>query len=111
MKTAVSVPDAIFEQAEVFARRAKRSRSQLFSDALSEYLGRHSGDEITDAMNRVIDATGDAADPSHPLRPNALWHESNGSRSGRSLVGGPALAHGFRAWVSKARSSSCRVII
>ena len=63
MKTAVSIPDAIFEQAELFARRAKRSRSQLFSDALREYLARHSGDEITDAMNRVIDATGDAADP------------------------------------------------
>ena len=46
MKTAVSIPDAIFERAELFARRAKRSRSQLFSDALAEYLARHSGDEI-----------------------------------------------------------------
>ena len=63
MKTAVSIPDAIFEQAELFARRAKRSRSQLFSDALAEYLARHSGDEITEAMNRVVDATGDAVDP------------------------------------------------
>lgn len=63
MKTAVSIPDAIFERAERFARRAKRSRSQLFSDALAEYLARHSGDEITEAMNRVVDAAGDAADP------------------------------------------------
>lgn len=63
MKTAVSIPDAIFEQAELFARRAKRSRSQLFSDALAEYRARHSGDEITESMNRVIDATGNAADP------------------------------------------------
>lgn len=63
MKTAVTIPDAIFKRAELFARRAKRSRSQLFSDALAEYLDRHSGDEITEAMNRVIDATGDAADP------------------------------------------------
>lgn len=63
MKTAVSIPDAIFQQAELFARRAKRSRSQLFSDALREYLARHSGDEITEAMNRVIDATGNAVDP------------------------------------------------
>lgn len=63
MKTAVSIPDAIFERAERFARRAKRSRSQLFSDALAEYLARHSGDEITEAMNRVVDATGDAVDP------------------------------------------------
>lgn len=63
MKTAVSIPDAIFERAERFARRAKRSRSQVFSDALEEYLARHSGDEITEAMNRVLDATGDGADP------------------------------------------------
>ena len=63
MKTAVSIPDAIFARAERFARRSKRSRSQLFSDALAEYLARHSGDEITEAMNRVIDATGDSPDP------------------------------------------------
>jgi metal-responsive CopG/Arc/MetJ family transcriptional regulator len=63
MKTAVSIPDEIFERAELFARRAKRTRSQLFSDALHEYLARHSGEEITDAMNRVVDATGDGVDP------------------------------------------------
>lgn len=63
MKTAVSIPDAIFERAELFAQRAKLSRSQLFSDALDEYLARHSGDEITEAMNRVIEATGETADP------------------------------------------------
>lgn len=42
---------------------AKRSRSRLFSDALAEYLDRHSGDEITDAMNRVVDASGNVVDP------------------------------------------------
>ena len=59
----MSIPDALFERAELFARRSKRSRSQLFSEALAEYLARHSGDEITDAMNRVIDVTGNAVDP------------------------------------------------
>lgn len=39
---------------------------------------------------------------SHPLRPNARWQTSNGSRAGRGLVGGPALAYRFRPWVSKA---------
>lgn len=63
MKSAVSIPDAIFERAERFARRAKRSRSQVFSDALKEYLARHSGDEITEAMNGVLDATGDGTGP------------------------------------------------
>ena len=53
MKTAVSIPDDIFEGAERLARRTKRSRSRLFSDALKEYLARHSPDKITDAMNRA----------------------------------------------------------
>jgi metal-responsive CopG/Arc/MetJ family transcriptional regulator len=36
MKTAVSIPDDVFEGAERLARRTKKSRSQLFSDALRE---------------------------------------------------------------------------
>jgi len=47
MKTAVSIPDELFRSAERLARRTKRSRSRLFSDALKEYLIRHSPDEIT----------------------------------------------------------------
>lgn len=38
MKTAVSVRDNLFERAEKFAKRKKMSRSQLFSDAIEEYL-------------------------------------------------------------------------
>ena len=63
MKTAVSIPDTVFEDAERLARRTKRSRSQLFSDALREYITRHSGDEITEAMNRVVDKVGNQPDP------------------------------------------------
>lgn len=62
MKTAVSIPDAIFEGAERLARRTKRSRSRLFSDALEEYLARHSPDEITEAMNKACVAIGDTKD-------------------------------------------------
>ncbi len=63
MKTAVSVPDVIFKSAERLAKRTKKSRSQLYSDALKEYVARHSGNEITDAMNRVCDDIGDTRDP------------------------------------------------
>ena len=55
MKTAISLPDAIFHAAERQAKRAQKSRSQLYADALSEYLSRHSPDEVTDAMNQVVD--------------------------------------------------------
>ena len=53
MKTAISIPDDVFEAAERWARRTERSRSQLFSDALREYLARHTSDDVTEAMNRV----------------------------------------------------------
>lgn len=51
MKTAVSIPDDVFERAERLARRT--TRSHLFSDAVKEYVARHASDDVTDAMNRV----------------------------------------------------------
>ena len=63
MKTAVSIPDDIFEGAERLARRTKKSRSRLFSDALREYLARHAADEVTEAMNSVCAELGDTRDP------------------------------------------------
>src|SRR5213592_2431979 len=62
MNTAVSIPDEIFEKVERLARRAGRSRSEVFSVALAEYLARHAPDEVTDAMNRVIADVGDQQD-------------------------------------------------
>jgi metal-responsive CopG/Arc/MetJ family transcriptional regulator len=53
MKTAVSIPDEVFKGAERLARRTKKSRSRLFSDAVREYLARHAPDEVTAAMDRV----------------------------------------------------------
>lgn len=58
MKTAVSLPDRVFGEAERLARRMKKSRSQLYRDALAEYLARHDRDAITNAMNRVVDRVG-----------------------------------------------------
>jgi metal-responsive CopG/Arc/MetJ family transcriptional regulator len=53
MKTAVSIPDQVFEQAERLARRTRQSRSHIFSSALREYVARHSPDDVTEAMDRV----------------------------------------------------------
>jgi metal-responsive CopG/Arc/MetJ family transcriptional regulator len=53
MKTAVSIPDDVFERAERLARRAKKSRSQLYSAALREYVARHAPEEVTEAMDRI----------------------------------------------------------
>ena len=62
MKTAVSIPDDVFEKVERFARRTRRSRSEVFSTALREYIARHAPDEVTDAINRAVDEVGDQTD-------------------------------------------------
>ena len=55
MKTAVSLPDVIFKQAELLARKVKKSRSQLYTEAIKEYLARHTPEVITESMNKVCD--------------------------------------------------------
>ena len=62
MKTAVSIPDDIFERAERLASRERRSRSDVYAAALDQYLARQSGDEITETMNRVCDEVGESDD-------------------------------------------------
>ncbi len=62
MKTAVSIPDDVFEQAEKLARSTETSRSALYTRALAEYIARHSSDEVTEAMNRVCDEVGTQSD-------------------------------------------------
>lgn len=62
MKTAVSIPDPVFEQAERLARRLKRSRSELYSRALAEYLARHAPDQVTEEMNQAIAAVEEPVD-------------------------------------------------
>ena len=63
MKTAVSVPDDVFQSAERLARRERRSRSEVYSAALREYVARHSPDEITDAIDRVVHDVDGTMDP------------------------------------------------
>jgi predicted transcriptional regulator len=53
MKTAISIPDDVFSEAEKLARELKQSRSQLYSRAVREYVARHSADSVTSALDAV----------------------------------------------------------
>jgi metal-responsive CopG/Arc/MetJ family transcriptional regulator len=68
MKTAISVPDDVFNKAERLARTAGRSRSEVYSAALREYVARHEPDEVTDSLNRAIEDLGEDATPDEFLR-------------------------------------------
>jgi metal-responsive CopG/Arc/MetJ family transcriptional regulator len=54
MKVAVSIPDEVFAEAESLAKHLKASRSEIYSRALGEFLGRHAPDRVTEQMNQVI---------------------------------------------------------
>jgi metal-responsive CopG/Arc/MetJ family transcriptional regulator len=64
MKTAVSVPNEVYEQAEALAGQTGRSRSEIYSTALREYLARHDIAVVTDAIDLVVEGIGVEADRS-----------------------------------------------
>jgi predicted transcriptional regulator len=53
MKTAISIPDDLFADAELLARELKKSRSRLYGDAVREYVARHSAESVTAALDSV----------------------------------------------------------
>lgn len=63
MKTAVSIPDELFRKADLLARKLGKSRSQVYREALSEYLVRRDAQAVTQAMDETIDAISPEPDP------------------------------------------------
>ncbi|MBK6855456.1 MAG: ChpI protein [Microthrixaceae bacterium] len=60
MKTAISIPDAIFEDGERLAGRLGWSRSQLYAEAMKAFLIDHADEH--DAVTVALDTLyGDAA--------------------------------------------------
>ncbi len=53
MKTAISIPEELFESAEEFARGRGMSRSELYATALRHYLGQHRGMAITERLDEI----------------------------------------------------------
>jgi metal-responsive CopG/Arc/MetJ family transcriptional regulator len=58
MKVAVSIPDEVFAETESLAKRLKASRSEVYSRALHEFLGRHAPERVTEQMNRAVQDVG-----------------------------------------------------
>lgn len=64
MKTAISIPDELFRDAEELADRLGYHRSQLYTEAVRQFLARHGEDPVTARLDRLADhhdATGDEA--------------------------------------------------
>jgi hypothetical protein len=54
MKTAVSIPDDVFEKGEKAAKRLKLSRSELYARALEAYVDAHLPDSVTESWNTAL---------------------------------------------------------
>ncbi len=55
MKTAVSIPDELFRQADELASRLGKSRSEIYREALADYLARREPGAVTRALDTVAD--------------------------------------------------------
>lgn len=53
MKTAISLPDELFRKAELSATKLRVSRSQLYAQALREFLERDGPESVTARLNQV----------------------------------------------------------
>jgi metal-responsive CopG/Arc/MetJ family transcriptional regulator len=60
MKTAISLPDRVYWDAERHAKRTRKSRSRLYAEALAEHLARHAPDNVTKDMNSTVAQLGAA---------------------------------------------------
>ena len=63
MKTAISLPDALFASAEALAERLGVSRSHLFATALAEYVAKHQGRKVTARLDALYASEPSAVDP------------------------------------------------
>ena len=63
MKTAISIPDDIFQSAEQLARRLGVSRSELYVQALKSYIEEHHEEGVTDALNTLYEDIHAQLDP------------------------------------------------
>ncbi|MEH1770826.1 CopG family ribbon-helix-helix protein [Nostoc sp.] len=63
MKTAISLPDSIFEEAEALARELGVSRSELYTKALKAYLRKHNRNQMLNQLNIVYSEESSELDP------------------------------------------------
>jgi len=55
MKTAISIPDEVFEAAEQTAKVLGVSRSELYATAVRDYLERYRREGLTEKLNQVYE--------------------------------------------------------
>lgn len=63
MKVAISLPDPVFDAAELLAQELSMSRSQLYAQALAEFLQARSASAVTAKLNEVYGKEASVVEP------------------------------------------------
>jgi metal-responsive CopG/Arc/MetJ family transcriptional regulator len=87
MKTAISIPEKLFEAAEQFARGRGMSRSELYATALRHYLGEHRGEMITERLDEIYGGESVVWIQTSLACRRGRCRRMTGSAAWRSLVG------------------------
>jgi metal-responsive CopG/Arc/MetJ family transcriptional regulator len=62
VKTAVSLPRALFERSEALAERLHVSRSRVFAMALEEFIRRHENQALLERINAAYRGSQDSSE-------------------------------------------------
>lgn len=62
MKTAISIPDTVYQSAEVLAKRLGVSRSEFYAKAVEEFIKNNIKQGVTDALDSVYDGESNSLD-------------------------------------------------
>jgi len=63
LKTAISIPEDIYRDAEDAAKKLGMTRSRLYSEAVADFLKRYRKDDIKAKLNEVHAAGSTCVDP------------------------------------------------
>lgn len=63
MKTAISIPDSVFQEGEKVAQRMKISRSRLYTRAVESYVKAHRAPDLRKALEAVYGSEPFSVDP------------------------------------------------
>lgn len=73
MKTAISIPDKVFQAAEALADRMGMSRSELYAKAVDAFVQANKNQGVTELLNKVYSAESNSLDEeTHSLQLRSL---------------------------------------
>jgi metal-responsive CopG/Arc/MetJ family transcriptional regulator len=77
MKVAISLPDPLFSAAEQLAQKLRVSRSQLYAQALKEYLDKRHDSAVRESLDAVYSVVPSTIDPALvTAQQGAIGHEA-----------------------------------